>query len=129
MYLGIRTDSPVAEFYLYDATTRVAEHTWQADRQLAKGLLGQLEEFLTLHETSFEELSGLFVFRGPGSFTGLRIGITVVNTMAYALHLPVVGSEDESWIDHALRRLQDGEDDKVILPFYGADARITSPKK
>jgi len=129
MYLGIRTDSPEAEFYLYDGQKQVAKHRWQADRQLAKDLLGQLEAFLTKCDTSFDELNGLFVFQGPGSFTGLRIGITVCNTAAYALDIPVVAVQGDAWVDGALKRLAAGEDDKVVLPFYGAEARITLPKK
>lgn len=129
MYLGIRTDSPVAEFYLYDGTSQKAEKTWQADRQLAHGLLGQLEAFLGEHKVAFHELTGLFVFRGPGSFTGLRIGITVLNTIAYSEGIAIIGTDGDGWREDALARLAHGEDDQVILPFYGADPRITKPIK
>lgn len=129
MYLGIRTDSPVAEFYLYDGTELLAEKTWQADRQLAHGLLGQLEEFLGEHKATFHKLRGLFVYRGPGSFTGLRIGITVMNTIAYSEGLAIIGSEGDDWRNDAVGRLENGENDQVVLPHYGADPRITKPVK
>lgn len=129
MYLGIRTDSPVAEFYLYEGPELKAEKTWQADRQLAHGLLGQLETFLGDQGVAFYELKGLFVFRGPGSFTGLRIGITVINTIAYSEHIAVVGGEGGDWIKTAISRLENGENDQVVLPLYGAEARITKPIK
>ena len=129
MYLGIRTDSPVAELYLYEGTALKAEKTWQADRQLAHGLLGQLEDFLSEHGATFHDLTGLFVYRGPGSFTGLRIGITVMNTIAYAESIVIIGSEGDGWRDEAVARLKEGENDQIVLPLYGADARITKPVK
>lgn len=129
MYLGIRTDSPVAEVYLYDGTILKAEKTWQADRELAHGLLAQLESFLSDNGLTFHDLGGVFVFRGPGSFTGLRIGITVMNTIAYAESLPIVGGEGETWQTDAVAGLESGKNDEIVLPFYGADPRITKPVK
>ena len=129
MYLGVRTDSPVAEFYLYDKEVLKAESTWRADRQLAYGILGQLETFLVENDCAFDELAGLFVYHGPGSFTGLRIGITVLNTMAYAQEIPIVGTGGDDWREAAVRALISGKNDEIVLPFYGADPRITRPKK
>ena len=128
-YLGVRTDSPVAQFYLYDDDTVIADQTWQADRQLAHGLLGRLEAFLTDNGLRFEDLNGLFVYQGPGSFTGLRIGITVLNTMAYSLTTPIVGATGERWVENACDRLSRGENDEIVLPHHGAEARITKPRK
>lgn len=129
MYLGLRTDAPLAEMYLYEGTTLIAEKTWQADRELAHGLLAQLESFLTAQDAIFTGLKGLFIYSGPGSFTGLRIGITTVNTMAYALNIAVIGSGGDDWRELAVARLEGGESDRIVLPKYGADARITKPKK
>jgi tRNA threonylcarbamoyladenosine biosynthesis protein TsaB len=129
MLLGIRTDSPVAELYLYDGSESVAAVSWQADRELAHRLLKKIDEFLGANKQSLETLSGLFVFQGPGSFTGLRIGLTVMNTLSYALSVPIVGEVGDDWQVRAIKRLTSGENDKVVMPFYGAEARITTPKK
>ena len=129
MLLGIRTDSPVAELYLYDGSESVAAVSWQADRELAHRLLKKIDEFLGANKQSLETLSGLFVFQGPGSFTGLRIGLTVMNTLSYALSVPIVGEVGDDWQVRAIERLSSGENDKVVMPFYGAEARITTPKK
>lgn len=130
MLLGLKSDAPVAELYLYDVTGElVGEVSWEADRQLAHGLLKKIDEFLAEHDTTHEQLEGLFVFEGPGSFTGLRIGLTVMNTLAYAESIPIVGTRGDDWRKRAVSRLQSGETDQVVMPFYGADARITQPKK
>lgn len=129
MLLGVKTDNPVAELYLYNEQgVLVASETWQADRALAHGLLERLEQFLQKHEANFTTLKGLFIFRGPGSFTGLRIGATIVNTLAYALGVPVVGADGTAWAVTAVERLRAGEDERMVLPEYGAAPRITTPK-
>lgn len=105
------------------------DFVWQADRTLAKYLLGFLED--KLHETGsdFNQLTGIGVMRGPGSFTGLRIGMAVLNTLADALEIPIVGTEGDDWQVAALTRLEAGDNDRVVLPHYGSEAHITKPRK
>lgn len=130
MLLGLRSDGPVAELCLYDTNGNViAEIKWEAGRELAHGLLKKLDEFLKTNGVEMKQLSGLFAFQGPGSFTGLRIGLTVMNTFAYAEGIPIVGETGDDWRAKAVSRLRAGQNDRIVLPFYGAEARITQPKK
>ena len=105
------------------------DYIWQADRELAHGLLRFIDECLAVHSLEIRQLDGLGVLRGPGSFTGLRIGITTLNTIADSEAIPVVGTLGEDWQDAAIRRLQAGENDVIVLPEYGREARITKPRK
>lgn len=107
----------------------VHEHNWQADRQLARGLLGFIEQSLAQHDGRLGDIAGIGVYRGPGSYTGLRIGITVMNTIADAHSVPIVGVAGEQWRDRALERLATGDDDQLVLPEYGGGANITTPRK
>ncbi len=102
---------------------------WQADRDLAKGLLGYLDEKLKDNGKKWTDVMALGVFEGPGSFTGLRIGIAVMNTIAYAQNIPIVGGRGENWQDDIIAKLHTGADEKIVLPFYGSEANITIPKK
>lgn len=102
---------------------------WQADRQLAKGILAYVQSQLQIHDMKLSDCTGIGVFKGPGSFTGLRIGLTVVNTLANSLGIPIVGESGDIWQQKALSRLRDGHDDKIVLPDYGAAAHITKPRK
>lgn len=102
---------------------------WQADRTLAKNLLGYLQERLQARGATFADVTGIGVHQGPGSFTGLRIGITVLNTIADSQHVPIVGTQGDEWQQQAIHRLQAGENDKIVLPFYGSEAHITTPRK
>lgn len=102
---------------------------WQADRELARGLLNFIVTSLEESGATLHEVRGLGVYRGPGSFTGLRIGIATMNTIATSQQVPIVGAEGNDWQTIALKRLHAGEDDRIVLPEYGRAARITQPRK
>jgi tRNA threonylcarbamoyladenosine biosynthesis protein TsaB len=128
MVIALKTADPTAELYLFTAgVTPARERRWEAGRNLAHDLLGEIEQIL--QGLSLQELTGLVVYTGPGSFTGLRIGITTMNTMAYSLDIPIVGTNGDDWAQKGLKRLENGENDKIVLPEYGAPANITKPKR
>lgn len=102
---------------------------WEAGRDLSKGLLGFLEQEISFQDKSWEDVTGLVVYKGPGSFTGLRIGIAVFNSIAYSRDLPVVGVTGEDWRTKGVEHILMGEDDKIVLPEYGGEANITKPRK
>lgn len=102
---------------------------WEANRELANGLLGFLQTELEKNQKTWQDIDGIGVFQGPGSFTGLRIGITVLNTMADALNTPIVGAMSENWQKLAIEKLHAGKNEKIVLPFYGSEANITKPRK
>lgn len=102
---------------------------WEAGRELAKGLLEFIVTTLDKEQVAVKDLEGIGVRRGPGSFTGLRIGITTLNTIAASEHIPIVGAVGDNWTEEVLRRLHGGENDRIVLPEYGRDARITTPRK
>jgi tRNA threonylcarbamoyladenosine biosynthesis protein TsaB len=128
MILLLDTSTPVCKLVLVDGSTQVAAE-WQADRTLAKGLLSYIQQQLDAQGKTWHDVDGIGVFKGPGSFTGLRIGLTVLNTAADALRLPIVGATGDDWQADALTRLKAGEDDKIVLPEYGSEAHITKPRK
>lgn len=128
MILLLDTSTYTCKLSLIDGDWRYDDE-WLAARELAKGLLGYLKEQLQKNGKSWKDISGIVAFRGPGSFTGLRIGLTVLNTLADAESLPIVGATGENWQTDGLRRLEAGEDDKIVLPEYGGEAHITQPRK
>src|SRR2546422_1711126 len=58
---------------------------------LFRSLVPRVAETLSLAGVQLEELGGIAVSVGPGSFTGLRIGVTAAKSLAYARGLPVAG--------------------------------------
>ena len=105
------------------------EYTFHADRSLAKRLLGFIKENLNINLKNWSDISAIGVFEGPGSFTGLRIGLTVMNTIADNMHIPIVGGRGGNWQSDVLKKIKLGNNEKIVLPFYGGEAHITKPKK
>lgn len=105
------------------------DYEWAAERNLACDMPAYLRDRLAENGASFADISGIGVFRGPGSFTGLRIGLAVLNTIAHEQRIPIVGVTGDAWREECLARLQNGRNDEIVLPEYGAEARITKPRK
>ncbi len=128
MILLLDTSTNICKVTLIDGQNRIDDE-WQSDRSLARNLLKHLHELLLKNNYDWPDIQSIGVFEGPGSFTGLRIGITVVNTLADGLNISIVGSGGDDWQVNAVNRLKNGENDKIVLPSYGSDAKITTPKK
>ena len=128
MILLLDTSIPTCRLSMVEGEWR-HDAIWESGRELAKGLLGFLEQEILFREKSWNDVTGLVIYKGPGSFTGLRIGVTVFNTLAYSNSWPIVGATGDDWRTEGLKRLELGENDEIVLPEYGAEANITKPRK
>lgn len=129
MILTVKTDQPQAELALFANKDQVDQVTWYGHKQLSDTLLYRIRDLLENNHKTLEELTGVVVFQGPGSFTGLRIGITVANTLAYGLQIPVIGEKSQTWQKKGVQRLLTGDNDRIVKPLYGGEANITQPRK
>jgi tRNA threonylcarbamoyladenosine biosynthesis protein TsaB len=129
LLLSIRTDKPEAELGLYEKGKQLSYIKWQAHRDLSVTLPGKIEEILNKSSINYDDIDGLVVFKGPGSFTGLRIGLSAANAMAYSLGLPIVSAAGEDWLEAGTRKLRAGENEKIAVPEYDAPAKTTQQKK
>ena len=127
--LAIRSDKPEAELYIYDGHNLRAEIKWPAHLKLAETLNAKIEEILNKSSISYDDVGGIVVFKGPGSFTGLRIGAAVANALAYSLSIPVVAKTGPNWLDAGITDLLAGKNYKIAVPEYGSPAHITQPRK
>lgn len=59
-------------------------------------LLPLIEEILKTNKLEFKDLTEIEVETGPGSFTGLRVGVSVANALGFSLGIPVNGKKIES---------------------------------
>jgi len=104
--------------------------TVRAKYQQSELLLPTIKKFINL-----KKLRGVAVVSGPGSFSGLRLGIMVANTIAWAKHLSVIGLElraREPWTDwreRAMIKLIKTKFGRLVAPRYGREPNITIKKK
>jgi tRNA threonylcarbamoyladenosine biosynthesis protein TsaB len=93
--LALDTATTTASAALYDRATDtvLAELTWQARRRQTQDLLPATQDLVRLAGVQTAEISALAVTTGPGSFTGVRIGISTVKGIGLGLPQPpqVVG--------------------------------------
>lgn len=127
--LTIRTDNPEAEVGLFDGQEKLAYATWHAHRELSVTLHRKIEDMLVKQGKDIHSVDGIVGFAGPGSFTGLRIGLTVANALAYGASVPVVADNGEDWKQKGIARLLSGQRDAIAMPEYGAPVHITQQRK
>jgi len=129
LILTIRSDNPEAEIGLYNDNQQLVYEKWSAHRELAETLHAKIRDMLAAQHQALEDLEGIVVYKGPGSFTGLRIGLTVANAFAASLHIPIYATEDPTWLESGIAALQKGEDQIIAIPEYGALPNITAQRK
>lgn len=128
MILAITTDKPAAELCLLRNESTIDTYTWQAHRELADTLLIKIRELLQKNQADLEDLQGIIVFSGEGSFTGLRIGTSVANTLAYSLAIKIAEGSGQDWIRNGLQNLKKAKLGEFVIPRYNAEPNITKPK-
>ncbi len=62
----------------------------------SQALLPLIERILKQEKLEYKDLEGIEVETGPGSFTGLRVGVSVANALGFSLGIPVNGKKVET---------------------------------
>lgn len=63
-------------------------------------LLSLIEKLLKSQKLEFKDLTGIEVETGPGSFTGIRVGVSIANALGFALGIPVNGKRTEAELQY-----------------------------
>jgi tRNA threonylcarbamoyladenosine biosynthesis protein TsaB len=129
LILTIRTDKPEAELGLYQDYKKLDYFLWQAHRELSDTIHLNIDKLLKKNNSNLSDIEGLIIYKGPGSFTGLRIGFSLANALAYSLNCSIVATNEEDWIKQGVTLLKATEASKQAFPFYGAEVNITKAKK
>ena len=90
LVLGVETSTMQGGAALVGDDGLCSEYTLNVEATHSERLLPTIERMLCDARLDLNALSGLAVSIGPGSFTGLRIGLSTVKGLAYATGLPVV---------------------------------------
>ena len=61
----------------------------QLDTRKAQVVLPMIEALMTENRLRLQDITAIEVNPGPGSFTGIRVGLSIANTLGFLLHIPV----------------------------------------
>lgn len=84
--LFLNTSSNYLSLCLYEDNKILASIHKQMDRDLSKETLFLLENMLKKEKLTPKDIDEIICVKGPGSFTGLRVGVTIAKTFAYFLN-------------------------------------------
>src|SRR3989344_7172171 len=124
LILTIRTDRPEAKIGLYEGNTKLKYEIWTAHRQLAETIHSKIQSLLENRGKDWSDIQGIVCFRGPGSFTGLRIGLSVANALADSLNVPITAGTNKTWVKQGITDLLSGKNEKLVIPEYGSEPHI-----
>lgn len=106
--------------------------TWVSEHNQSDELLPNIDKLLKQQGIKPAQLTWVAVNLGPGSFTGLRIGISVANAFGYGLNIPVIGNaklvgDAKTRIEQLFKLVAKTKKFRQVLPEYGRPPRITIP--
>jgi tRNA threonylcarbamoyl adenosine modification protein YeaZ len=91
MLLAIDTSTDTASLALAQDKTMLAELTWRSKQNHTTQLLPNLNYLFSITGTDVKSLTGIIIAQGPGSFNGLRVGVSAAKGLAFSLEIPIVG--------------------------------------
>jgi len=89
--LAVETATLAGSVALCEDDQLLGEITLELPRKHSERLVPSIEFLLDQHQLKPQELDGLAVDIGPGSFTGLRVGLATMKGLAFSLNKPLVG--------------------------------------
>jgi len=97
-FLYLDTSNPSAtKLVLFDDEGKILlNDSWQSERNQTEELLERLDAALKKVKIYKDEFDVIFVNPGPGSYTGLRVGITTANLLAFSLNKPIFAARNEN---------------------------------
>lgn len=91
MLLAVDTSTAQVGLAVYDDGQVVAEYAWRSSQRHTVELAPAVASMLARSGLTMDTIRALGVALGPGSFTSLRVGLSLVKGLALARHLPIVG--------------------------------------
>ncbi len=91
MLLAIDTATRVMSLALHDGQGLLSEQSWHTGNRHTEELAPAIHNMLKACNIPMQDLTALAVSIGPGSYTGLRIGVSLAKGIAAAHNLPIVG--------------------------------------
>jgi tRNA threonylcarbamoyl adenosine modification protein YeaZ len=115
MLLAIDTSTDSAGLALVQDGRTLAEATWRCGQNHSVELLPRLTQLLKEAKAELQSISCILVAKGPGSFNGLRVGLSTAKGLAFSLDIPIIGVSSLE-----LEARQHAETELPICPVFNA---------
>ena len=89
--LGIDTSTMAANVAVLEDDKLICEYTIKTKKTHSQKLMPMIENMLKLSDLDIKEIDAIAICVGPGSFTGLRIGMATAKAMAHVNNIPLIG--------------------------------------
>ncbi len=90
LFLYIDTSGLYSHVLLFNEETILSEKINKEENSHAKMLNTHMEEMLIEHNIKWNEIDAIMVMNGPGSYTGLRIGLASAKGFCFAMDIPLI---------------------------------------
>jgi tRNA threonylcarbamoyladenosine biosynthesis protein TsaB len=119
LLLSLETSTQSCSAALHDDGALVASKVIETPRSAASQLAVMIDELFQVSNRKPQELKGVIVAAGPGSYTGLRIGVATAKGFCYALNIPIVSVNTLELMAYQFLEMdavkKNIQDDNVIL--------------
>ena len=129
MILAINSASEKVSIAIYQPGKIESEVSWESYRTQSREILPEIDKLFKKNNCALCDLTCIYVNSGPGSFTGLRVGISIANSIGYSLNIPVYGIKNKNSGAGALELVKRKHNIssykikkflKPILPYYNS---------
>lgn len=113
--LAIDTSNPVLGVAVVNEDRVIGELITNIPKDHSGRLMPAIDKLMNDVQMTVEELDKIVVAKGPGSYTGVRIGLTTAKTLAWALNIPIIGISSIEVLAYQGRLSQ-----ATVCPFFDA---------
>jgi tRNA threonylcarbamoyladenosine biosynthesis protein TsaB len=115
MIICLETATPLCSVALCDDTGVITLKESDESKSHAAMITVYIDEILKKHDMKVSDLEAVAVSKGPGSYTGLRIGVSVAKGLAFGAGIPLIGIETTCSMYNGIKMKGDGSDDDTLF--------------
>ena len=118
LILSIETATPVCAVAIHEEGKLIGEAKLLKDKSHSGKLALLINDLLKYNSISKKELSAVAVSEGPGSYTGLRIGVSTAKGLCYGLNIPLIAVSSLTALAAQVRNFINMQD--LMIPMFDA---------
>lgn len=124
--LGINSATTVTEIALIKNQKVLAEKSWISNKDEAEKIPPAIRGILKKSGLNYKDIGMLFVVSGPGSFTGLRVGVTIGNALGFGLNVPMKSC---TTFDLLQAKIAQSAKNKIVIIISAGGGQVAVMKK